>query len=263
MGGSDLANSRHNLLGIRISAVNLPQAVETIGRWIDRNEKEYVCVVPAHSIMDVYRQVELRPVFNNAGMCTPDGMGVVWSLKLAGFRNVSRVYGPDLMQAVSADSVVKGWSHFYYGGTPGALSRLIETMQARFPGLRIAGTNCPPFRALTPEEDAQVVAQINSSGADIVWVGIGSPRQEQWMAEHRSALRAPVLIGVGAAFDFHSGVKPQAPRWIQRSGLEWIYRFAHEPGRLWRRYIQYPRFVVLVIAQLLGFLHFSDDTAKR
>ena len=259
---NDLAVSRHNLLGIRISAVNLPQAVETIGRWIARQEKEYVCVVPAHSIMDAYRQVELRPVFNNAGMCTPDGMGVVWSLKLAGFRNVSRVYGPDLMQAVSADSVAKGWSHFYYGGTPDVLSRLIESMQARFPGLRIAGTYRPPFRALTPEEDALVVAQINASGADIVWVGIGSPRQERWMAEHRSVLKAPVLIGVGAAFDFHSGAKPQAPRWIQRSGLEWIYRFFHEPRRLWRRYIQYPWFVLLVIAQLLGIVRFSENTVN-
>ena len=249
-----------NLLGIRISVINLPQAVETIHCWIAQKEKEYVCVVPAHSVMDAYRQVELRPIFNKAGMCTPDGMGVVWALKLAGFRNIGRVYGPDLMRAVSEDSVAKGWSHFYYGSTPGVVGRLVEKMQTRFPGLQVAGTYCPPFRPLTPEEDTEVIEQINASGAEIVWVGIGSPRQEHWMAENREALNAPVLIGVGAAFDFHSGAKPQAPRWFQRSGLEWFYRFVHEPRRLWKRYILYPWFVVLVTAQLLGIIRFSDES---
>lgn len=250
--------TRHNLLGVLISTINMQQAVEAIHNWIDLGKKEYVCVVPAHSIMEAHQHVELRPVFNQAGMCTPDGMGVVWSLKLAGIRNIDRVYGPDLMLAISDVSVKEGWSHFYFGGTPEVLDRLIETMQARFPGIRVAGSYSPPFRPLHPEEDNNIIEQINSSGADIIWVGLGSPKQEKWMAEHRTLLKAPVLVGVGAAFDFLSGTKPQAPRWVQRSGLEWLYRFAHEPGRLWQRYIQYPRFVLLVLAQQLGIIRFSD-----
>jgi N-acetylglucosaminyldiphosphoundecaprenol N-acetyl-beta-D-mannosaminyltransferase len=254
----DPAISRYNLLGVHISAINMKQALETIQGWIDQGKKEYVCVVPAHSIMDANQQVELQPIFNQAGMCTPDGMGVVWSLKLAGFRNVSRVYGPDLMLAVSEYSVAKNWSHFYFGGTSGVLDNLVGLLQSRFSGLRVAGVFCPPFRQLTPAEDSQVIEQINASGAEIVWIGIGSPKQEQWMADHRAELNAPVLIGVGAAFDFLSGAKSQAPRWIQRSGLEWLYRFAQEPRRLWKRYIQYPRFVWLVMAQLLGIGRYSE-----
>jgi N-acetylglucosaminyldiphosphoundecaprenol N-acetyl-beta-D-mannosaminyltransferase len=256
---SNPATVRYNLLGIRISAINMQQALETIECWIEKKDKEYVCVVPAHSIMDAVNQEELRPIFNQAGMCTPDGMGVVWSLKLSGFRNVGRVYGPDLMTAASELAVKKGWSNFYFGGTPEVVNGLVEKLQILYPGLRVAGYFCPPFRKMTPEENAQVVEQINVSGADIVWVGIGSPKQEQWMAEHRAVLKAPVLVGVGAAFDFISGAKPQASRWVQRSGFEWLYRFIREPRRLWRRYIQYPRFVLMVTAQLLGLSRFADD----
>ncbi len=249
---------RFNLLGVQVSAINMQQALEKIREWIERGERQYVCVVPAHSIMDAYRQPELRPLFNAAGLCTPDGMGVVWLLKWYGYPHVSRVYGPDLMLAVCEQSVDEGWSHFFYGGAPGIAERLAECLQARFPGLQVAGAYCPPFGELSIEEEYQVVELINSSGADVVWVGISSPKQERWMAKQRQSLHAPVLIGVGAAFDFLSGAKPQAPRWVQRSGFEWLYRFIREPRRLWRRYIQYPLFIVLIVAQRLGILRFPQ-----
>jgi N-acetylglucosaminyldiphosphoundecaprenol N-acetyl-beta-D-mannosaminyltransferase len=249
---------RCNLLGVQVSAINMQEALEIIQGWIERGEQQYVCVVPAHSIMDAYHQPELRPLFNAAGLCTPDGMGVVWLLKWYGYPHVSRVYGPDLMLAVCERSLSKGWSHFFYGGAPGIAERLVECLQARLPGLQVAGVFCPPFGELSVAEERQVVEQINASAADIVWVGISSPKQERWMAKHRQSLQAPVLIGVGAAFDFLSGAKPQAPRWMQRNGFEWLYRFIHEPRRLWRRYIQYPLFIILIAAQRMGILRFPQ-----
>lgn len=248
-----------SLLGVQISAINMQQALGSIQDWIERGERQYVCVVPAHSIMDAYQQPELRPLFNAAGLCTPDGMGVVWLLKWYGYPHVSRVYGPDLMLAVCERSITKGWSHFFYGGAPGIAAQLAKCLQARFPGLQVAGAYCPPFSELSIVEEQQVIELINTSGADIVWVGISSPKQERWMAKHRASLQAPVLIGVGAAFDFLSGAKPQAPRWVQRSGFEWLYRFIREPRRLWRRYIQYPRFILLIVAQRLGILRFPSS----
>jgi N-acetylglucosaminyldiphosphoundecaprenol N-acetyl-beta-D-mannosaminyltransferase len=185
-------------------------------------------------------------------MTTPDGMAIVWLLKLKGQRHVSRVYGPDLMLTVCEQSVRSGLKHFLYGGAPQVAEKLAHKLQTHFPGLQIAGIYCPPFRPLTSEEDQAVIQQINDSQADIVWVGISTPRQERWMAEHIGHLTTPVLIGVGAAFDFISGNKRQAPYWMQRSGLEWLFRLATEPRRLWRRYAQYPLFAMLVLAQELG-----------
>jgi N-acetylglucosaminyldiphosphoundecaprenol N-acetyl-beta-D-mannosaminyltransferase len=185
-------------------------------------------------------------------MVTPDGMAIVWLLRLMGHRNVQRVYGPDLMLAACERSLETGWKHFFYGGGPDVAQDLRRRLEERFPSLAIAGTYTPPFRPLTPDEDRAVIEQIRASGADIVWVGISTPKQERWMAEHVGKVGAPVLIGVGAAFDFLSGHKPQAPRWMQRSGLEWLFRLCTEPRRLWRRYAEYPLFAALVAAQLLG-----------
>jgi N-acetylglucosaminyldiphosphoundecaprenol N-acetyl-beta-D-mannosaminyltransferase len=209
--------------------------------------------------MDAYRDPELRRIFNASGMTTPDGMAIVWLLRLQGHRRVSRVYGPDLMLEVCRAGVAKGYRHFLYGGDEGVANRLAQALVERFPGLRIAGTHTPPFRALTDDEDLQVIAKINASGADIVWVGLSTPKQEWWMAGHLGKIDAPVMVGVGAAFDFLSGRKPQAPLWIQRSGLEWLFRLATEPRRLWPRYRQYPLFVVLAVAQLLGLKRFPAE----
>jgi N-acetylglucosaminyldiphosphoundecaprenol N-acetyl-beta-D-mannosaminyltransferase len=179
--------------------------------------------------MDCYYNPELRTIFNNSGLTTPDGMSLVWTMRLMGHKHVGRVYGPDLMRALCKQSLEHGHSHSFYGGAPGVVEELSSRLETEYPGLQIAGHYTPPFGEVSPEEDQRIIEHIRAAGPDILWVGISSPRQEIWMAEHVNKLDVPVLIGVGAAFDFLSGRKPQAPRWIQRSGLEWLYRFFREP----------------------------------
>jgi N-acetylglucosaminyldiphosphoundecaprenol N-acetyl-beta-D-mannosaminyltransferase len=246
-----------NILGVRVNALNITKTLNIIENWIEQKNNNYICVTPAHSIMDCYKDHELRNIFNLSGLTTPDGMAVVWIMRLMGFKETGRVYGPDLMNAVSEVSVSKDWKHFFYGGVPGVADALQKRLTSLYPGLLVGGTNCPPFRELTKAEDDQIIQQINQSGADIVWVGISSPKQERWMYNHLGKINAPVMIGVGAAFDFLSGNKRQAPDWIQKSGFEWLYRFLQEPRRLWRRYKQYPLFVVLVVMQILGIKDYS------
>lgn len=244
---------RVNILGVGVSAINMTMALEIIEGWISRREHHYVCVTGVHGVMESQRDEELRRIHNQAGLVTPDGMPLVWLSRLKGFRHVDRVYGPDLMLALCERSVTRGYRHFFYGGAEGVPEQLAEVLQRRFPGLQVVGTYSPPFRPLTPEEDEQVVQMINKANPDIVWVGLSTPKQERWMAAHVNRLTAPVLIGVGAAFDFLSGRKPQAPRWMQRAGLEWFFRLLTEPRRLWRRYlINNPLFVMLVVLEALG-----------
>lgn len=242
-----------DVLGVQISAVDIECALKAIGEWIAQSRPSYVCVTPVHSVMECQRDEQVRAVYNEATMVTPDGMPIVWLGKLAGHRQIDRVYGPDLMLAVCERSVATGWQHFFYGGGEGVAERLREKLCQRFPGLRVVGTCCPPFRSLTEEEDAAVVRQIDRSGADVVWVGLGSPKQDLWMHAHLGRIRAPVMVGVGAAFDFHAGLKSQAPRFMQRSGLEWLYRLLCEPRRLGKRYmIGNPQFVIYLLLEKLG-----------
>jgi N-acetylglucosaminyldiphosphoundecaprenol N-acetyl-beta-D-mannosaminyltransferase len=243
--------ARADVLGVKISVIDMPQAVETIAHWLVNGERAYVCVTPAHSVMDCHDDPGLLEIFNASGLTTPDGMSIVWLLRLRGFRRAARVYGPDLLLAACERSLTAGWRHFFYGGAPGVAEALVARLVARFPGLQIAGTYSPPFRALTPAEDEAVVDMINTAAPDLLWVGIGSPKQERWMSAHRERVKVPVMIGVGAAFDYLSGRKRQAPRWMQRVGLEWLFRWASEPRRLSRRYLRYPRFTVLAFAQLV------------
>jgi N-acetylglucosaminyldiphosphoundecaprenol N-acetyl-beta-D-mannosaminyltransferase len=203
--------------------------------------------------MECQRDPELRDIHNAAGLVTPDGMPLVWMSHWLGQRHVGRVYGPDLMLEMNAISVRNGYKNFYYGGGDGTARQLCETQTRRFPGLQVSGTLTPPFRPLTLEEDEEAIRIINASGADIVWVGLSTPKQERWMASHIGRLEAPVLIGVGAAFDFLAGNKPQAPRWMQRNGLEWLYRLMSEPRRLGPRYLRNnPAFAVRAGLQLMG-----------
>lgn len=172
---------------------------------------------------------------------------MVWAGKFAG-AELSRVYGPDLMLAACEAAVSRGWSSFFYGGRDGIPERLAERLGARYPGLRVAGTYSPPFGPVDEAADVEIVRRINESGADIVWIGLSTPKQERWMASHVGRLDAPVLIGVGAAFDIHAGTLAQAPPWMQRGGLEWLYRLYREPRRLWKRYlVNNPSFVVRII----------------
>jgi N-acetylglucosaminyldiphosphoundecaprenol N-acetyl-beta-D-mannosaminyltransferase len=231
----------------------MAMALHTLDDWIARCDPHYVCVTTVHGVMESQRDPALQQIHNRAGMVTPDGMPLVWLSRLMGFGYVDRVYGPDLMLAVCQGSVEKGYRHFFYGGAPGVAETLATRLQAQFPGLQVVGVDAPPFQPLSPAEDHAAAEHINAARPDIVWVGISTPKQEHWMASHIGRVSAPVLIGVGAAFDFHAGLKKQAPRWVQRSGLEWLFRLAMEPRRLWRRYlINNPWFLWLILHQLVG-----------
>ena len=203
--------------------------------------------------MESQRDETLRGIHNRAGLVTPDGMPLVWLSRLRGLRHVGRVYGPDLLLACCAHSLSKGYRHFFYGGAPGVPEQLVSRLREQFPGLAVAGWHSPPFRPLTPPEDEEIVRRIDEAAPDIVWVGLSTPKQERWMHEHVGRLKAPALIGVGAAFDFVSGRKRQAPAWMRHSGLEWMFRLASEPRRLWRRYlVNNPLFVWKVVLQAVG-----------
>ena len=239
--------ARVDVLGVGISAIDPTDAIDEITRWIAEGEQHYVCVTGMHGVMEAQGDAELLRIHNESGLTTPDGMPMVWASRRAGASNVQRVYGPDLMLAVCERAAAKGWGCFLYGSSDEVLERLQAELTERFAGLRIVGACSPPFRALTAEEDADIVEQINASGAQIVWVGLSTPKQERWMASHIGRVNAPVLVGVGAAFDIHAGVARQAPKWMQRSGLEWLFRLLAEPRRLWRRYvINIPRFVFAI-----------------
>ncbi len=249
-----------DILGVLISATTMPQALETIEAWIGRRDSHYITVTPAHAVMDAYRDPDLRRIFNQSGMTTPDGMAIVWLLRLRGYRDVCRVYGPDLMLETCRAGLRHGYRHFLYGGPEGVANALADKLRVQMPGIDIVGTHSPPFRDLTEEEDRFIINLINLATPDIVWVGLSTPKQERWMAAHLGRIEAPVMIGVGAAFDFLSGRKPQAPRWMQHAGLEWLFRLATEPRRLWPRYRLYPLFVLLVAAQLLGLKRFPAES---
>ena len=250
--------TRQNILGVHINTINLSQAVPQMDTWIRDHEPNYVCVTPAHGVMDCYNNLDLRMIFNHSGMTTPDGMAIVWLLKIFGHRHVGRVYGPDLLLQTCEYGLQNGWRHFFYGGNAGVAQRLADQLKERFPGINIAGYYYPPFRPLTDQEEQEVVETIRAAQPDIVWVGLSTPKQEVWMSQLVNHLDVPVLVGIGAAFDYISGEKAQAPRWMQKSGLEWLFRLISEPKRLWPRYRQYPKFVMLALGQLLGFLKFDN-----
>jgi N-acetylglucosaminyldiphosphoundecaprenol N-acetyl-beta-D-mannosaminyltransferase len=247
----DLYPDRAPILGIGISVTTLDEAVSIIEGWIGRGTKHYVCITGAHGVIESRADADLRRIHNEAGLVTPDGMSLVFTARFLGFKSIGRVYGPDLMRRMTELSVAKGYRQFYYGGGTGLAQRLAATLRKRYPDLVVAGTITPPFRPLSPQEDEEDVARINAAAPDIVWVGLSTPKQEKWMASHLHRLNAPVLVGVGAAFDFLAGTKSQAPVWMQRNGLEWAYRLIQEPQRLWKRYAKIvPLFLVLALAQV-------------
>jgi N-acetylglucosaminyldiphosphoundecaprenol N-acetyl-beta-D-mannosaminyltransferase len=242
-----------DILGVRVSATTMEEALGEIEGWIARAEPHYVCVSGMHGVMESQQDERLRRIHNSAGLVTPDGMSLVWLCRLKGQGKVERVYGPDLMLALCALSPACGYRHFFYGASPEVLDALSAQLRARYPGLEVVGTYAPPFRQLSPQEDLQTVQRIREARPDVVWVGLSTPKQERWMADHVERLGVPVLIGVGAAFDFHAGFKRQAPRWMQRNGLEWFFRLLSEPRRLWRRYlVNIPLFGWYLVLEGLG-----------
>ncbi len=249
-----------NILGVAISNVNPVFVLRKIDKWIEGNTPNYICVANVHTVTECQWNPDLRRVVNRAGMVTPDGMPLVWVSRWMGNKQAERVYGPDLLLKVCENSIEKGWKHYFYGGGQGVVELLVKNLTSQFPGLHVAGIGTPPFRKLTDAEDQDVVERINLANPDIVWVGLGMPKQELWMGDHFGRIKAPVMIGVGAAFDFHAGLKPQAPKWMQQNGLEWLFRLLSEPRRLWKRYlINNPVFILLVTLQLLGIKKYKIE----
>ncbi len=248
-----MAIQRVNVLGVGISVLNLPAARAAIADAVRARRKGYICVTGVHGVMEAQDDAAFKKILNAAFLCTPDGMPMVWAGKLNGHRDMSRVYGPDLMLDVCAWSETSGCRHFFYGGADGVAELLAKKLKEKFPKLQIAGTFTPPFRALNADEEKNLRGQIRAASPDILWVGLSTPKQEKFMAEFLPKLDATLMIGVGAAFDFHSGRVRQAPRWMQRSGLEWFYRLCREPRRLAKRYFRNnPLFVLKFSGQLAG-----------
>ncbi|MEN3296040.1 MAG: N-acetylglucosaminyldiphosphoundecaprenol N-acetyl-beta-D-mannosaminyltransferase [Burkholderiales bacterium] len=223
------------ILEAYIDALSWDDAIERIMRWGEARESRYVCICNVHSVVTTTQDIEFKMAVNNADMSTPDGAPIAWALRRFGFRTQERINGPDLMWKYLTLAEDAGQKVFFYGSTEETLRKLRVILAKQFPRLHIAGTYSPPFRPLTREENEEIVEMINASGANVVFVGLGCPKQEKWMADHRGHVRA-VMIGVGAAFDYHSGVIKRAPLWWQRNGLEWLYRLGSEPRRLFMRY---------------------------
>lgn len=238
---------------MRVDQSTYKSVTKQVANWALNEESRYICVSTVHMIMEGYDSRDYQAIVNNADLVTSDGMPLVWMLKALGVKNQQRVYGPDLTLHVCAAAEKQGIPVGFYGGMPDALSDLTVNLQARYPKLKIAYAHSPPFRPLTPEEDHAVTQDINASGTRILFVGLGCPKQECWVAEHKGKVNA-VMLAVGAAFDFHSGRVRQAPTWIQQAGMEWFFRLLMEPKRLWKRHFKHnPRFIALALTQLIQY----------
>jgi len=249
---------RVNVLGVGVSVLNLQTALAAIADAVQQKRKGYICVTGVHGVMEAQNDENFRAILNQAFLCTPDGMPMVWMGKIHGHSEMRRVYGPDLMLEVCAWSEKNQCRHFFFGGADGVADKLAEKLKARFPKMQIVGTFTPPFRPLNPAEKKELREKIRAARPDILWVGLSTPKQEKFMAEFSPTLEATLTIGVGAAFDFHSGRIKQAPRWMQRSGLEWFYRLCTEPRRLARRYFRNnPLFVAKIAGQLCGLKKYN------
>ncbi|MFO1458993.1 MAG: WecB/TagA/CpsF family glycosyltransferase [Verrucomicrobiota bacterium] len=244
---------RVNVLGVGISVLNLDNVVGVLRDALSAGRRGYVTVTGVHGVIESQSDEALRRIHNGSLLSTPDGMPMVWMGRFAGHKTMGRVYGPDLMEAVFEWSRTSGVTHYFYGGNIGVAEELKQRLEQRFPGIRIVGTYTPPFRPLTPSELADLAADVAKTHPDFFWVGLSTPKQERFMAEHLQKLDAKILVGVGAAFDFFAGRVQQAPRWIQRSGFEWLYRLTKDFKRLWPRYSRIvPLFLWKAAWQLAG-----------
>ena len=240
-----------NILNMRVDVTDYPDATKQVAQWAVDGLPRYVCAANVHMVMESHDDPLFNQIVNKADLVTPDGMPLVWALKLMGVPEATRVYGPDLTLHVCKMAAERSIPIGLYGGTPSSLEDFVLFLEKNYSGIDIVCKISPPFRPLTPDEDLQYTEEINTSGARILFVGIGCPKQEKWMAEHINKINA-VMLGVGAAFDFHTGRVRQAPSWMQQNGLEWLFRLTMEPKRLWKRYMKHnPRFVFLLIRQLM------------
>lgn len=252
---------RFNVLGVAVSGMNLRVATQAMLEAIRARRKGYICVTGVHGVTEAQEDAAFRRILNAAFLNTPDGMPLVWLGRLALGQSVGRVYGPDLMLEMFHLTQITGVRHFLYGGAPGVAEELKARLEERFPGVVVCGTYTPPFRPLNPAEEAELLEVVHVRRPDIVWVGLSTPKQERFMAEYLPRLDTALMVGVGAAFDFHSGRVRQAPRWVQRSGFEWLYRMCREPRRLARRYlVNNPLFLGRIALQLLRLRKYPLET---
>ena len=255
-----LPPGRRSVLGVPFDLIDYRDVIDAIEAWRRGGERRYVTCTPPYSVMMSTRDPELAAATEEAGLVLPDGIGIIMAAKMLGYPNKGRVSGPTLMLKACDWGREHGYRHYFYGGASGVADLLAERLSQQYPGLEVAGTYCPPFRPMTQKEDAAVVEAVNMAKPDIVWVGLGSPKQEVWMREHAGRIRAAAMIGVGAAFDFHSGRARWAPRLLRGLGVEWAYRLANEPGRMWRRNVNSVVFIAGVFRQYLRHRTAADST---
>lgn len=247
-----------NVLGIRVNAINAAEAADRCEELIASGRQGQVCVTGVHGVMEAQADPKFRAILNRSFLTVPDGMPLVWVGRLQGHRTMGRVYGPDLMLELFRRSVSRGYRHFLYGGQEGVAEQLAECMRRRFPGVQIVGTYTPPFRPLNVEEESELQARVAAYKPDIVWVGLSTPKQEKFMAQYLNRLDTKLMLGVGAAFDIHTGRIEDAPLWIKNSGLQWLHRMVQEPRRLSKRYlINNPKFILRIAFQLMGIASYS------
>jgi N-acetylglucosaminyldiphosphoundecaprenol N-acetyl-beta-D-mannosaminyltransferase len=248
---------RANVLGVQVDAFNMESALAAIERHLLSGRKGYVCAVGVHGILEALKNVELERTYSESTINIPDGAPSVWVGRLQGFRRMDHVTGPALMRELFAQATFSSCSHFFYGGKPGVAQELAERMRRWYPWTRIVGTYTPPFRDLNEQEKRELVAEINAFQPDIIWVGIGAPRQELWMHRMLPLLDTKLMFGVGAAFDFHTGRIREAPPWVKRAGFHWLHRLLQDPKRLWRRNVSNTAFLWHIALQLTGARSYS------
>jgi len=242
-----------DVLGVNVSAVNMDVAVRLAENWIDAGQPGYICVTGVHGVMEAQKDPEFRRILNSAAMNLPDGMPMTWVGRMRGFRHMDRVFGPDFVNSLCRLSVEHGFRNFFYGGQPGVAQLLSENLKSRFPGLQVVGTCTPPFRSLTFEEEDELMARVLHLRPHILWVGLSTPKQERFMAQYSRRFQVPLMVGVGAAFDYHTGRIRDCSPWIKRAGLQWLHRLLQDPKRLWKRYLlNNPAFICQIVWQLAG-----------
>jgi N-acetylglucosaminyldiphosphoundecaprenol N-acetyl-beta-D-mannosaminyltransferase len=252
------SRNRANVLGIGVDAVDMQAAVRAIASAVAAGDKGYVCATGVHGVMEARRNADMRRALAEAMLVVPDGMPTVWMGRLQGLRQMRRVFGPDLMLEIFRSSALEGCKHFLYGGAEGVASELRDALEHRFPKCHIVGIHTPPFRPLHQQEEAELRTMLSRMRPDILWVGLSTPKQELFMARYLPRLETKLMIGVGAAFDYHTGRLKDSPQWLKPLGLQWLHRLLQEPRRLWKRYlVNNPAFVSQALLQLTGIRHFD------